>query len=193
VIFDRGEIDLRSEDPQRLVAWPSPPLPETEVRDGVFGRVPLGSVAARPFEASVEKLRDAGPPREIPIGRQKVAVAPVDADFEQAAVWRLRLPEDFDPATSDALLRIRYRGDVARVRIGDRLVMDDFYNGRPLEVGLRRHAAALAKSGILTLEVLPFQADAPVFLPGKPEEGVLLSLDSVELVPRLRVRSSVGR
>ena len=190
VAFDRGEVELRSEDPESLEALVYPPLPESEERDGIFGRLPLGSASARPLEVAIEKLRDAGEPREIRTGRQKVAVAPSDEDFADAAAWTVKLPEGFDPAASDALLRIRYRGDVARVRIGDQLVMDDFFNGRPLEVGLRRHAEALREAGGLTLEILPFQADAPIFLPEKPASGTLLSLESVTLVPRYRARPS---
>ena len=72
--------------------------------------------------------------------------------------------EKFRPAKTDALLRIRYKGDVARVRIGDKLVMDDFYNGLPLEIGLKRYAEEIKKAEVITLEILPFRADAPVFL-----------------------------
>ncbi len=106
-------------------------------------------------------MQSAGPRRTIqraatPHG---VAAAPTDADFADAARWRIPLPPTL-PAR--ALLRLHYVGDVARVYVNGRLVMDDFYNGEPLEVPLWRHAAALAP-GELTVAILPLQRGAPVF------------------------------
>lgn len=118
-------------------------------------------------------LQPAGPPRDIPLGRapKPVAAAPVDADFAAAALWRIRL-SPADLARPDALLRLHYRGDVLRVTIGGELVMDDFYHGEPLELGLARHRAALAAAGgELTVAVLPLRRDAvegerpPIYLP----------------------------
>ncbi|MCA9237011.1 MAG: beta-galactosidase [Planctomycetales bacterium] len=196
VIFDNGELELRAEDPELLDAWVYPPLKETLIRDGIFGKAPV--VATSRIECEVpprttgeviiEQIQEAGLPRKIPFGKQNVATAPNDRDFTAAAVWKLRLPDDFDPVATDALLRIRYRGDVARVKADEKLLMDDFYNGRPMEIGLRRFATELRKSDGLTLEILPFQADAPVFLSDGPKEGNLLSLESVSLAPRYRAR-----
>ena len=84
-----------------------------------------------------EKLREASSLRTITIGVQKVAEEPVDADFEQAAVYRVTLPADsslFSPHSS--LLRIDYRGDVARLYADGKLIADNFYNGRPFLFGL---------------------------------------------------------
>ena len=58
-----------------------------------------------------------------------------------------QLPE----STEDLLLRLHYVGDVARIMIGDTVINDDFYNGNPLEIGLRRHAAALKTVEIMRL------------------------------------------
>jgi len=188
VIFDKGQVELRAEDPESLVAWIYPPIKETSDLDGIFGKAPVAMPSPMSFKVTAEQIQDAGVPREIPIGKNRVAVGPSDGDFNAAAVWRLHLPDDFDPTTGDALLRIRYRGDVARVKIGDKLVMDDFYNGRPLEIGLRRFAAELRNAGALTLQILPLRADAPIFLPDKPEQERLLALESIDVAVRYRVR-----
>ena len=105
--------------------------------------------------------RETGPLRSITLAttRQPVATAPTAADFANATVYRIDLPSDFDPATQDLLLRLHYVGDVARVMIGDTVINDDFYNGNPLEIGLRRHAAAL-KTAPLRLAILPLQRAA---------------------------------
>jgi len=117
--------------------------------------------AVPPLKVDFEQIAAAGPAREIPLGKisQPVAVEPSDEDFKRAATWRLKLPAGFDPAAADTLLRIQYSGDVLRLAIGGRLVTDDFYNGRPLEINLRRHAADL-QAGELTVAVLPLRKDA---------------------------------
>jgi len=60
--------------------------------------------------------------------------ADVPADFVHAAVWRLHLSPN--PAGRDLLLRIHYTGDVARIYHGDKLLVDNFFNGDPFDVGL---------------------------------------------------------
>jgi hypothetical protein len=148
-----------------------------------------------PRSVEIASIRGAGPAREIPIGKisQPVATEPTDADFAQAAVWRIKLPADFASA-GDALLRIRYVGDVARVYLGGKLITDDFYNGLPLEIGLRRHAAEL-KTGELTIAILPLRRDAvtgakpQIYLSdsARPDFGgkdTVGRLDGVEIVAR---------
>ena len=48
--------------------------------------------------------------------------------------------------------------------LGDRLVADDFYFGRPWEIGLRRLAPEVMAKG-LRLKILPLRKDAPIYLP----------------------------
>ena len=155
VTFDDDAIELRAEDPKLLTALVYPPLDDSPQRDGVFGQARVEAAPREWYEVQLEQTQQAGAPREVPIGRNKVAKAPRDRDFAAAAVWKLSLPDDFDPASIDAILRIDYHGDVARLKIGGKLVMDDFYNGRPLEVGLSRFAAELLKHDAVTLEILP--------------------------------------
>ncbi|MBX3751738.1 MAG: beta-galactosidase, partial [Opitutaceae bacterium] len=118
---------------------------------------------AAPLPVATVQVRPAGPLRPIRPGPTPygVASAPTDADFAAAAVWRLELPADFE-ASPDRLLRLRYTGNVARVYLGDKLIMDDFYNGLPLELDLSRLAADLA-SKELTVAILPLPKDAPIY------------------------------
>ncbi len=151
-----------------------------------------------PRSAGFESVRTAGPAREIPLGKisQPVAVEPSDADFAQAAVWKIKLPADFDPAAADTLLRIRYVGDVARVYLGGRLINDDFYNGAPLEIGLRRYAAEL-KNAELTIAILPLRRDALtgakplIFVPNAAQpdfagKDSVVRVDAMEIIPTPR-------
>src|SRR6185436_4409540 len=105
-------------------------------RDGIFERY---TARVRPvaFEPKVEKRADAHKTKPVKMGKE-VAIAPVDADFDRAARWSIRIPEIQSSEVSDVLLRIRYQGDVARLYAGNRLITDDFYKGTPWEIGLRR-------------------------------------------------------
>jgi beta-galactosidase len=140
-----------------------------------------------PISVTAELVHPAGPLRKIEPGKSKqpVAAAPVEADFANAAVWRIKLPAD--ALRGDGLLRFHYTGDVARVSIGGKFITDDYYNGEPLEFGLRRHAAELAE-GELTIAILPLQKDAPIYLPesARPDFGnreAIADLRAVDIVP----------
>jgi hypothetical protein len=111
-----------------------------------------------------------------------VAVAPIDADFAAAAAWQVELPASVDLSAAP-LLRIRYVGDVARVRIGERIVLDDFYNGDVLELDLSRHATEIAAGAAITVQILPLAPDAPVLLPENTRpESITARLDEVVVV-----------
>ena len=77
-----------------------------------------------------KKVKDAGPLRTIKKGRAKVAEAPSEQDWQQAAVYKIQLSSDLSPLTSH-LLKITYRGDCARLYANGKLVDDNFYYGRP--------------------------------------------------------------
>ena len=148
---------------------------------------PPASAPAAPQPIIATLLRPAGPLRTIRPGPTPygVASAPTDADFAAAAVWRLELHAGYKP-TPERLLRLRYTGDVARVYLGGRLIMDDFYNGLPLELDLSRHAADLVKQE-LTVAILPLQKDAPIFfsdpaaLPDFNGQAAVAELHTVEI------------
>ncbi|MBP5513192.1 MAG: beta-galactosidase [Bacteroidaceae bacterium] len=109
---------------------------------------------------SFNKLRDAGPLREITIGVARVAEEPLDADFDAAAVYRIELPTD--SLLRNGLMEINYRGDVARLYANGKLIADNFYNGRPFLMGLWRLPSEIRE---LELRVLPLQPQMPVYFP----------------------------
>ena len=120
----------------------------------------------------ISKVRESGSLRPITKGRAKVASAPAEEDWQQAAVYRITLPADsslFKPQSS--LLSIVYRGDCARLyavtsdadhNLTRRLIADNFYYGRPFLYGLWRLPAGCRYVELL---LLPLQADAPIYLP----------------------------
>ncbi len=133
----------------------------------------------------LEALAPAGPVRSISLGKQGVAEQPAEADFDAAAVWKIRLPELPEP--EDWFLEIDYDGDVARVYADGRLVEDNFWNGRKMLVRVSDLAGKDAE-----LRILPLRKDAPIYLqPGQravldaaPGE-TLLALRGVRLLHRV--------
>ena len=107
----------------------------------------------------IKKVKEAGQLRTITIGVNKAAEEPTDADFEQAAVYTIDLPE---VSGEGRLLNITYRGDVARLYADGKLIDDNFYNGRPFQYALWRLPKECRQ---LELRILPLQKDMPVYFP----------------------------
>ncbi|MET8867796.1 beta-galactosidase [Nonomuraea sp. NPDC004580] len=177
VVYGAGSSDVR--------VFPAPDgAPRT---DGVFGLLPAVAAVEVP-EVKVEEVRQAGPAREPVIdpasGR---ASAPADADFEQAAVYRVTVPAEAFAGEDEVLLRLDWTGDVGRAYVGGRLVADRFWYGPAWEIGLRRFREEVLEHGI-EVRLLPLRADAPVFVspqvrPAAYPGGSVLELRSVTLVP----------
>lgn len=124
-------------------------LPETDT-------TPLPSV-----EPAIRKTAEASAPRTITIGVNKAAESPEDKDFDNAAVYKI---SNLPPAVEweNLLLRINYRGDVARLYCNGKLIADNFYNGRPMLMGLWRLPAETKE---LELRILPLQENMPIYFP----------------------------
>ncbi|HVU18494.1 MAG TPA: beta-galactosidase [Candidatus Didemnitutus sp.] len=187
LMFDGKRLRLRSTNRDDLAV---------EVFAGTgFSALPVTAPATSSATATAERVRKAGPPREIPLGKisEPVATEPDDADFAQAAVWRIHLPAAVDLAT-DPILRLHYQGDVARITLDGHLLDDNFYDGNSFDLGLRRYAPAILK-GELEVEILPLRKDAVsgpkqrIYVPAGavPDFGAadsVASVSSVEIVPR---------
>jgi hypothetical protein len=204
LVVDGSKVRLTSTDPAELSVGVFPPMENygKAEADGIFMRYMPPSPKPIRASATAERVRVAGAPREIPLGKisAPVAAEPTDRDFAAAAVWRIRLPEQIDLKT-DPILRIHYVGDVARVTLNGKLISDDFYNGRVFDVGLRRYAPEILK-GELQLEILPLRKDAisgedpKIFMAAsaQPDFGATSSmaeLNELEIVPRYAVELSV--
>ena len=114
------------------------------------------------------KIREAGPLRFIVKGKAKVAEAPSEDDWLQAAIYQITLPNDSSLFTlHSTLLSVNYRGDCARLYADGRLVADNFYYGRPFQYGLWRLPAHVSK---LELRVLPLQPNALIYLPREADK-----------------------
>ena len=138
-----------------------------------------------PYPVTHKKLKEPGPLRAIVKGKAKVAEAPSEDDWNQAAVYKITIPEMF-LGKRDALLTITYDGDCARLYApfpsdanslsaqpsapGDpqvKLVADNFQYGRPFLFGLWRLPKGVTE---LELRILPLQPDAPIYLPSQADK-----------------------
>jgi hypothetical protein len=165
------------------------------VPDGIFQRFAAHIAAADPIKPAAELVQPAGETREIKMGHGKVAEAPSDADFDQAAVWRIKLPGDIS-ADRDILLKIHYTGDVARLYLDGKLIDDNFYNGSSFDLGLRRFTPEIYEKQ-LELKVLPLMSDAPIYLPSEARAdvgngAVAAMLKGIDVVENRTVEFSVA-
>jgi hypothetical protein len=124
-------------------------------------------------------------------GSQDRASAPLDEDFEHAAVHRVEVPPEALAGDDEVLLVLGYTGDVARAHIGGRLVADHFWHGPEWEIGLRRFADEVLEHGI-EIRVLPRPAESAVYVDPSVRARYkaaldTASVDSVRLVRRTRV------
>lgn len=116
------------------------------------------SAGPAPQNVDFRKIAEAGAPRVITIGVQKVAEEPEDAEFDAAARYVVAIPAERE----GRILEIDYRGDVARIYADGKLVADNFYNGRPMLLGLWRLPEDCKE---VELRILPLQPDMPVYFP----------------------------
>jgi beta-galactosidase len=81
---------------------------------------------------------------------------------------------------------------VARVTLNGKLLVDDFYNGNALDVGLRRYAPEILNAD-LEIAVLPLRKDAPIFMapsarPDFGAAGSVVDLQGIEIIPHYQLQ-----
>ena len=87
----------------------------------------------------------------------------IHSNWNTAAVTRWSMNIPLRDRALPLLIRIHYIGNVLRVYAGGKLLVDDFYNGKPLDFPLDRVPAKLR--GNIELRMLPLFAHSPVTLP----------------------------
>ena len=108
---------------------------------------------------SVAEATGAAPTRRG--GSQDRLSAPLNEDFAMAAVIEIDVDIPADAPT--AVLEIHWDGDVARAYVGDQLVSDQFWAGRPWELDVDAWRHDLAEQP-LRLEILPWNGEADYFV-----------------------------
>jgi hypothetical protein len=200
LIFEGQSVRMQATDPKNMYVSVFPSL-SGERKTSTESFSPgsyffTASIAEKTVDVKVEPVQSAGPARPIVMGKKKKPEPPTDADFETAAVWHIGIPKDSLDGVNDVLLRINYVGDAARAYVGNKLVDDDYYYGRPWEIGLKRFAPEVLAKGI-TLKILPLSSGAPIYIqedhrPAFDADGSALELRSVkpEIVYETEMRFS---
>ncbi|HEY0809296.1 MAG TPA: beta-galactosidase, partial [Longimicrobiales bacterium] len=149
------------------------------------GRMP-GDVAVVP-----QREADRVPPvklfNAVSWRKVEIALAPSDSAFEMAARYQIDVPADVLDGTDDVILEIKYVGDVARLYSRGELLNDNFYNGTPWRISMKRYIEAIRR-GPLELRILPLRSDAPIYIPAAlrpafPESGQVAQLQSLQAIP----------
>jgi beta-galactosidase len=154
---------------------------------------------APPWNAQLEvhQIQTAGTAPPVTVGpslawrAHGVAQAPGAADLPQAARWAVSVPQGIPDGLSELFLEVTYQGDVARLSADHRLLDDDFYNGKPWRIGLKRFLPPQGP-GTLELSILPLRRDAPVYFeladpPQFAPNGQIDKLDGIRLIPEYQL------
>ena len=177
-LLQTGAHEIRIEtvgsSPSGLAIFP-PFTPKSGKADGIFQIVP---VAAKPAENADIRPTLVKPASPDPATKMN---AMDEKAWSQAAIWKL--PE----VKGNTLLRIQYKGDVARLYAGGKLVMDNFYNGGPFDIGLWRIPAALR--GALELRIMPLFKKDVGRLPSAvraqlPDQASVVSLTTIQALEK---------
>lgn len=191
ITFDSGNINITSTSGDINIAV-YPPLESLSLLDRSIGGK-LGSLfseyrvsmnLSQPSVAATRVKEYSLPFRDVTVGIAGAAEAPGDDDFANASEWVIDIPTTLT-AQNDVLLYIAYKGDVARLYLGDKLLTDNFYNGKPMVIGLKRYAPEIYEQQ-LTLKILPLQPTKDlIYLPVEgleiPKTG-LCTLDTITVV-----------
>ena len=108
-----------------------------------------------------------------------VPVVPADSTFAKSSQWNLQWKSPPGDGLADILLEVQYSGDVARlVSPAAGQLADNFFNGLPWTVGLKRLGLS-AES--LDLQILPMPRIAPIYL----DSSARLILSQNKVSPRI--------
>lgn len=174
--FDDGFIAVLDDRAGVIGAVPAlrdPALDPLPAEGSVFHRHAVAGGAA-PVQLDVPAF-DALPTVPVRTGGSSGRFsAPTDDDFADAATVEVRIPRDaLDVGdTERSVLTLDWTGDVMRVTIGDTLIADQFWYGRPFEIDLTPYRGRLAAEP-LTLSAFAWAADSPVHVDPRvrPEGG----------------------
>jgi beta-galactosidase len=154
-----------------------------------------GSVPEKHLVLKVKRTQDAEVTPPVKLGPplswrpQGVATVPGSDAFNAAAKWQISIAgELLDNVVSNVFLTIDYTGDAGRLTADRYLLDDNFYNGLPWSIGLRRFTEQI-RNAQLALIVLPLRKDSPIFLekqfrPDFKEAPQIERLNGVTLVPQ---------
>ncbi|MGA2753236.1 MAG: beta-galactosidase [Terracidiphilus sp.] len=204
-----AHILLRSRNGSQFAFTIAPPPAAPLKADAQLTQVSLTSLAARftaeaphwddPVDCRPTQAAGLAPPVKFGPAQDwrphGVAQAPDAGALPEAARWQITIPAGALSGLSELFLEVNYQGDLARLST-EQLLDDNFYNGKPWMIGLKRFLA-LDRPSTFELSILPLRNDAPVYfeLAHSPEfapNGQIDKLDDIRLVPEYQIEIKAG-
>jgi hypothetical protein len=187
VFFDGSAIHLRStaSPTQTVAAIPALPGGREGKRDGLWTTYTL-TQPERHLTLTVTPGQTAAPRAAMDMGpyvdwrKTAVPAVPPESAFFKAATWQLQWKNPDFAGLSNVLLQLDYTGDIGRLNSATTLLDDNFFNGLPWQIGLKRFGLKTAASPV-TLQLLPMPAVAPIYLDLKARN----LLESAQPTPKL--------
>ena len=183
-------LTLTSTDPGALHVQTYPALP---------GRAPIRRVAAWSLYSkdraavtipvTLTQTHQPGAVPPVAMGpffdwrKTSVAHIPPQSAFDNAAVWDFTLPATLPAGVPDLWLTLHYTGDIAQLHRANIPVDDDFYNGLPWQIGLKRY---LPTTRSMQIAILPLRSDAPIYLDPSiplPKTGQAATINQIRILP----------
>jgi hypothetical protein len=185
ILFDGATLRLRStlSPDQRVAIYPS--LANSKTQDGAWSVYTTRQPEQR-LNLTVTPTHTATPIASMTMGpyfdwrQTKVALVPPDTAFADASTWKLTFTNPPASGLSNVFLKLDYTGDIARLYSASTLLDDNFFNGKPFEIGIDRFIAP-GKPADLKLEVLPMPTNAPIYL----DDSAWKKLNSSRAIPKL--------
>jgi beta-galactosidase len=160
--------------------------------DGVFTKY-AARVQPVSIAVGVKETRTAGQAPRLTIGgRANTVMEPYPEAFDAAGAWSVSFDRAALGNLEDVHLVVDWVGDVGRAFLGDWLIDDRYYDGRPWVIGLKRFSRSLADGAPLELAVLPLRGDSPVYIdealrPKLGNDEQAAQVNSVRAVPQYRM------
>jgi hypothetical protein len=151
-----------------------------DVEGDLFG--PTGQLEGTP-DGLFTDYRVALPEKEIPL----------DIAYVRADKASIRLPPDAFRGVADINLTVHYRGDVGYASVDGTLISDNFANGAPWEIGLRRFEPQLLERTI-DLYIAPLRdgqvvtSDSGLALQQTFVGQEIAEIGSIETIPQYQLR-----
>ena len=171
LLFDGKQIRLRSmlSPVQHLALFPSLEIPQTQKTNRGLWTTFTVSQPEKHLQLEIKQTQTATPRKEMEFGpyfewrKASVPTVPPDIAFANASCWQLKWSNPDAQGLSNVLLKLDYVGDVGRLYSSSTLLEDNFFNGLPWEVGIKRFGSEI-DSTPFTLKLLPMSAVAPIYL-----------------------------
>jgi hypothetical protein len=181
LVFDGEQVEIFTHNLEKFALIIIPPLPSCAklhcAETGAFASVSdVGDFA----QYNLEDTPDA---KNIQVDVQETEIRGSTKSLVIA------LPPDAFDGVEDVFLDVDYVGDAIKLYVNDEFVWDEYYFGRPVQIGLKRWVPAVLESP-LRIEITPLEKDGEIFLEKWPQfppgESQIAAIRSIVAVPEYK-------